>query len=707
MEKVRSLINLNILFFLAYSLIGLLELSDKFFFFNLAYLFIKTVIIFFLVGFNITALLQIYFKQKFDIAEFLSLSFVIALLFPAFLLTIEYSKVEILSANLPIANSFFIFLVTVFTFYYKQDKFDPETKNLEFRMEKKMINTLLTSPFFWILILYTSISIIVFSTYHALPDMDPFYWIQRYSKDFSENIIVKITSDRPLFSSLTYILSQSLHFEIYNVFKYIIPSLSVLVVIPAWMVSRKFSSKISQIAVMLLPLASSSTILYLQTPMPQEILTILCFYFFFFLIYSWLSNRKLFFYLAGIIILLSYFYHETAMIIFVVWLLVILLLKHKYLLNQILNNKLITFLLVLLFLSNFSFVKVGFIFITHWIKIIITAVPAMIPNFHFPAYYVNMNGQSMGWSGFSGVTKYYSYYTGPLLISIILYFFYLSFKNKNFRENVRTATKNEEVIVLMILFFIFFFISELMPRFCNMALLPDRSWIFTGLFLTTFFFIIAKHLENKNKYYYLLTILAISVSIGGSFYINNLKKYIITNEKISSAEWIKNNLPENRFLFTDLDRNMLKFYGKSEVIKVPTEFFFDYKIAEKEINKYLFQNESMEDSYLKFVESNKKISNEFEHKDPFAQKDLILTLLKNNISQSLNMDSTLKSETDLPNHNFYIYYSKPHRLNPYINRPYYKENSLYGDDFVFNKYPEKFHRIYTDKKNNIFIWKVL
>ena len=139
-----------------------------------------------------------------------------------------------------------------------------------------------------------------------------------------------------------------------------------------------------------------------------------------------------------------------------------------------------------------------------------------------------------------------------------------------------------------------------------------------------------------------------------------MKSYVITDEKLSSVEWIRKNLPSDRLFFTDPDRNMLKYYGESKVVKASAEFFFSDEVAEKEINKY---------------------------------------------KESLKSPGSGKMYQNMPK--LYIYYSKPSDLNPYIDRPYNKGKKTNRNDYVFDKYPDKFQRIYADKINNIFIWQIL
>lgn len=705
---MKSLIKINILFFAAYTLLQFFEKLDDFFVLHLLHSLIGFVVILILFGINSTVLIKLFYKKDFDIAEFLSISSVISLLLPPLLLTIEFSEFKMLFKELPMINSFLVFLIMTLIYYFKKDNIKNKIGFKIGKINKATVSLFLFSPFCWVLILYISITIIIFSAYYALPDLDPFYWIQRYSNELATESITNLTSDRSLFSSLIYILNQGSDIVTYAVFKYILPFLSLLIIIPAWLVARKYSQKIIQISVLLLPLASSSTILYLQTPMPQAIAITLIYYFFFFLIYSWLFEKPIFYYFAGITVLLGSFYHEVAAIILAIWFFVTLVFNRKIIFGYVLKNKITALLITLIIISNTSFIKNQVSFIFYWLGLIFKYSLQIKFNFLFPAHYVNINGQSMGWEGFIGVSKYYLYYIGPFLIFLTYLFIYLFIKKRDLRKRFYDSRTNKEFIVLMLCFLVFFLISEILPRFFNFALLPERAWIFTGIFLPTLLFIILKSFGNQFKFAYFLATLLILVSIGGALYINNLKKFIITSAKIHSAEWINKNLPANRIFFTDLDRNLLKYYGKSEVRKVPTEFFFNNATALEEINKYLPVKLSSENDYLALINSIKKNMDELIIENPQQQKESIVALLKESIQQSTSVISLLDSEKTNKDSesNLYIYYAKPNEFNPYIDRPYYKTNNINKDKFIFDQYPDKFMRIYEDKINNITIWKI-
>ncbi|MFZ2187719.1 MAG: hypothetical protein WAV46_03805 [Candidatus Moraniibacteriota bacterium] len=706
---MKTLIKLNVVFFVLYFLFQWFDGLESFLVFRILRSFIELIAILVLGGLNIAAIVQLFFKYNFDLWEMLSLSSVTSLLFVPLLLTIEFSQFHILFKSLPAANSFFIFLILAMSCYLKRGDF---ANRFQFAVDKprgSITNAIVSSPLFWVFILNISITFIIFSAYYALPDLDPFYWIQRYAKDFDNGVIVQLMADRPIFSSLLYFLNQGANIDLYASFKYVLPLLSILTLIPAWLIARKFPSKLLQTIILLLPLTSSSTILYSQTPIPQAISIISIYYFFFFLIYSWLFNKNIFYYLAGITAFLGFFYHEMAAIIFAVWLLVTLIFNRKFILEAILKNKLITLLIALLITSNAYFLKNQLDFILHWTEMVMQSIFVMKLNFLFPAYYINMNGQSMGWGDTVGVLKYYIYYAGPAILILLFAFVYFVIRNDEFRKLTINLRRRREIIVLSVCFLIFFSISEVLPRLSNVALLPDRSWVFTGIFSLALFFIITKIGTRKIKIISMMILLGIVTSIGGALYINGMKQYMITNEKLSSAEWIRSNLPNNRILFTDMDGNLLQYYGNSKIQIVPTDFYYDINIALTEINNFKINRESLENNYSLFIKTSKQNLEELSNKNLQEQRDSILVLLDDNIQESTALASLLRiGKIDPENQKkLYIYYSKANEKNPYLNRPYYIENMQGTRKLIFDQYPDKFQRVYEDTADNIVIWKIL
>jgi hypothetical protein len=654
-------IKLNVLLFFLYILFfNALGSLESFFIFRViqSLLFLLAIVI--IPGINITLLIQYFSKKIFSPLEFFSISSIISLLFPPLAVSFLFSQFGILSKYLPLTVSVFIFIFLFATQYaHKKKSKNSKEKYLLFSESnlKLFLQNFFSFPLIFPLLFLATAILIIATAYYPLTDLDPYYWITSYSKNIANGIITPLEESRPLFSSLIFIFNQGAKIDLYAIFKYILPSLTLLISIPAILLANKFKSPLQKIIILLLPFVNSSAFLYLQLPIPQSILLIAVFYFTFFLLYAWRNSDNFFYYAAGAIILSTCLFHESGFLIFATWLLVALFFNRKILLEKITENKVLVFLSTAIFLLGIlPAIKNYFIFATAWIKKVCVAILNFHQNFLFPARYENIDRNEVGWAGASGVAKYYTYYAGAFSLFIILLFATLCFSDKNFRSFVKNnILKNPALFTLFVLFAIFFSISEILPRFFNISLLPERSWnlvgIFSILFLITFF----SYFKSKKKIICLILIILLAINAAGAIYVNNTKKYLITENQLQSAEWIKKNLPKNRIIFSADNKNLLSFYSNSKFAKVSPDFYY---------NASVFQNE---------------------------------------------IHMNFSSSTDKNKH--YVYYSAIDKNNPYAGRPYYdaakiaKKNQ--GKIFIFDKYPDKFKRIYFDEENNIIIWEIL
>ena len=60
--------------------------------------------------------------------------------------------------------------------------------------------------------------------------------------------------------------------------------------------------------------------------------------------------------------------------------------------------------------------------------------------------------------------------------------FYIYKRNIGFKDIIRRYFYYKELAVILMSFLAFFAIAEILPRFPGIAMLPDRAWIFTGIF---------------------------------------------------------------------------------------------------------------------------------------------------------------------------------------------------------------------------------
>lgn len=646
-------------------------------------------IVFFLPGWNIITLASTILSKTFSFIEFLTLSIAVSFIIPALLLVIEHQNFHILFPALPFINSVLIFLATATFLRWNKSghlSFDIPKKNEEIFSLKLLGAGAL---------LYLSIMGSMVTAYYPLPDLDPYYWISQARDYFTQGRVPTFSESRPLFLSLTYLFGVAAHVDLYAFFKYLLPILSTLLVFPTALIAGNFRHPLQKAVTFLFPFTSGIVIIFLAESIPQALASMLAFFIAAFAIHSKFSPDRFFFFFAGATILLGYFFHEALIIPLIAWLISAIVSFHTSIFHLARRHSLTILLLAIIVLPYFAHIgqyafNIGNVLAKNFSNI--------HPNFLFPQEYINVDGNAMGWGDLLGVAKYYLFYVGPALL---LLFATLPFIKKSAWSRYLLSPEGR---FLSLAFLLFFLIAEIFPRAIGMAFLPDRAWIFGGVFALTFFPLLFETHIGKNKYLLMLFLVGFSLNIGGALHINSLKKYIITDEQLLSAEWIKSKLPENRVMFTIESARLLSFFSSSSVISVKDpNFLFDETSFEKEFQ--VRANPFSEADQKKAVESLKIIVGSFDTQSTAANIQGTRAILNQLelIEQAKSADEKMKQEKK-PH---YVYYAAPSEKNPYIDRPYMKKVKNNEDQFIFSRFPDRFAKIYSDEKNHIYIWKIL
>lgn len=637
-----------------------------------------TFLFLFYIGICFTIIIQVVFRRKFELWEFFSLSILASFLLQPLLLNIEFSLFKNISLWHPFING--LFLLVIAGLFISLKKTSLPTFSYSHFIYPLRSHPLLLSLVFGSIFL--CIQILSFS---PLPDLDPYKWLYKYTYQ-SENHLLDYT-ERPLFSSLIFSATTLTGITIFDFFKYFLPFLFLTTLIPGWLVARTFNSKNKQLIFLLFIFSVPNIVLYSGTAMPQVPLIFLSYFFVFFLLYSHLKQDNFFLYTGGLTMLLGFFYHETALLILPAWILPILITKYKVFLT---NKKIFLLSLVILFIIS-PYLRPLYEFGARWIS---RLIPAFFEKAHFnwfyPAQYSNIDRNMMGWVSWDGIIKFYAYYVGPVLSLIFLSFFILLFHQK-FRLFVfEKFIKSPAITILSLSFFTFFIIAEVFPRFPGIALLPDRAWVFAGIFGYIFLFLLFQYFPKISSKAAILFTVCFLIAISGTLYINYLKRYLISPLQLQSASWIQTTLPENRLFLSYGYRSLLPVHAKSPVVNIPNEIYCQNNLNEFE--KVVTQ-----------LELNKKITT-------ISPLSIIPTLsapVPNRYIYTLTPLSSLKEKS------LYIYYSQVHTKNPYRDRPYGMKSwgikPCSEGNFLFDQFPQKFERVYqkNDDFDEVIIWKVL
>lgn len=631
---------------------------------------------------NLAWLSQKITKQHWNNIQFTNVAALYALTIVPSLYLIEISIIHQHLPQLIFLNSAITFLILLPT-----------------RSQSKY-TTLFTTKFLIKVALITSayviLTLIINLAYFPLPELDPYYWLAQ-TINFSNDAIPTISS-RPLFLTFNYFFVSFANIDPYAFFKYITPILSGLALMPLALVASTLRSRWQQSSLLLLLLASPSTWLYHQMSIPQAYLITLSYFSIWLAIYAMITKNLHWYYFAGLAAISSFFFHEGGIIITIAWSIGAIYQNYHHYIKDIKHKPVLYALTALLIITNPIITKELIPTIHHWYSIIVNLILNPSTNLLFPAHYINIDGNAMGWPGWKGVIEYYSWYTGlPIIFIIILLSYLITFK----RYQLFSYDKRNNYVIIFIGIFagICFSIAEILPRVINIAILPERSWIFSGLALQPSLLIFYRKFP-KNKLIPITLIMFITISLGGAIYINNLRQYVITQKQLQSAAWIKENTFPNRIIFSNsFNNNLIQYHADSQFINIPIETFCDESISHLQAWKKLIPNDQQQtrNSIDDFIEALRiQISNHYpvDINAIHGYVDQQAYLLHNPLNTS-NLSSLSK--------NILFYYATPDPRNPYAKRPY--QQKLECTTPIMDSLPQLFTKIYNDH-NKVMIWKI-
>lgn len=552
----------------------------------------------------------------------------------------------------------------------------------------------------FVLFVYGSVIGFVVLAYYPLPDLDPYYWMNKSSSCFDVKQISSCLNERPIFESLVWLFTDVAHVDRYAFFKYVFPCISLAILPFAILVAKTRKVIAERLVISFLPLSVPSTLLYLLTPMPQALAIIAVFIFFYSLAYSQLLVSKYFYYFGGAVAFLSYGFHEAGALFLIVWLVVTVYSERRQIKKSIKRNKPATFFALLFILSCYEYFISVYRFVFFWAIRFFHETKFRF-NFSFPSHYLNVDGNSMGWPGLGGVIKYYSFYVGPLLLALFFLTSILCISGKFSIKN--KIINNKFNLIFALVFFITFTISEIFPRVFGFAFLPERVWIFAGIASLSFIFLLPDVIIKRRSVWVIALVFSF-VGIAGGIYVNAQKKYLIPSSRLIAAEWIKSNLPDDRIILSSGDGNLLKTHAQSFYINMPPNFYCDTSIKDANSVWAMFK-----ENKVSYIASPEEVEADFaaELKELMSPSAGVKISLIHDIADLYMRKMSMFSGRNISREDLtssgYIYFFKEDGQNPYAERPYFQDR-LVCRGSIFQNYPESFRLVYD--KGDVKIWKI-
>lgn len=650
---------------------------------------LTSIAIFLVPGFTGALIIELVAKQKFSALELLNMTLAVSLFLPPAWLLIIHRTTGYLHTNTALLLPFVLSGVLILFQLPHSLRLGRVAAWRGLNYQMKLIG-LLRHPFFYAALIYGAIYLGIVLPYWALPDLDPYTWLNLFDKYFSAPTPTALPP-RPLFYYFMHLLQSAVPLDLTAIFKYVLPAMSAIILSGAALAATGFSSRLVRFMIYLTPLMAASTIIYAYLPIPQTIVVWVAAWFFFWLLHSHHTKNIFWFYAAGALVIVAFLYHEVAILLFLPWLVVFIPISFRSCMAYLRLHPVNAAIIGILALGNIAWISSPWQFIRRWFHYIFT-LNALRPNLQFPARYTNIDGLAMGWPGADGILKYYLYYIGPPLLfmagATILWL-----RHETFRAQIRRELKEPALRAIVLALAFFLILTEIAPRLAGINLLPERAWIFGSLVAPILLIFYIWTFPTRHRHVTLLVIMLTFISIGGAAYINWQKRYVIPNYQVASAHWIKQHLPENRVIVAYGHTNLITRHSLSSFIWVPPDFYCSPD--------------------LKIFQPTRQLPVETQWRTGATTIIARDTALPGDLASYINeYVSQAKSQPKLeptpatPSPPTYVYYSPSSPHNPYRDRPY--ENS--GDKSAcqtptLSQHTDDFEEIYNDN-GRVIIWKV-
>ncbi|HLD25633.1 MAG TPA: hypothetical protein VJC05_01150 [Candidatus Andersenbacteria bacterium] len=395
------------------------------------------------------------------------------------------------------------------------------------------------------------ITLLVTFAYQALPDVDPYHWVKAYVHVFRSEPI-DLSLHRILFHSLIHILEMITPFTPEQIFKFVLPQLSSTSLIPLWLIARDEKSRLAQLSILSLPLWSPSLLLSLTMGTPQAVLLIIVTTCVALLLHAYRTKDLRWHYLAGLVFALSSLYHGLALVLFGLWLAgTAIATRWRYP---------AALLLVLTAILSGSYV----------LQRIPQALGNVGLNLTFPASFVTIDGEPNGWPGPVETFKYYAFYAG--LVFPLLALVAISTMRSRSASRLYSILRHPSTATLGLSLVFFLVLAEILPRFFNIVVLPERAWLLIVVFSVPAYL----YLLRQGTFTHSLPLLTIAlalVNLTGALYVNQLKQHALPDHAIHAARWMDQNIPVNATVYANHGPDYLDVYMQQTIRRLPADFF--------------------------------------------------------------------------------------------------------------------------------------
>ena len=437
------------------------------------------------------------------------------------------------------------------------------------------------SPLSYLRLLYHPLTIsilIVFliqslslSQFSFLPGLDTYSWLIAYENTLDHQLFDSTAGiNRILFSTIVAISHQLSNISYFNLFKYWFSFFALLTVFPLWLVARSTKNKSLQYLILLSSLMSPAIILDFGTTRHQLVLLLFLYLALGILFTAQKQSLKSLLWITFLASFIGVLYHPLFLVIAIIWILAVLAANTKFLRSHPLSS---IFVVLFFFTLAHSFRLIIFLNNSYLrFQPMLANFISLNWNLRYPTHFIS-EGVEMGWAGTIGVFKFYGFYHGPLTAFIIVCFVFFIFASQSFRKKLIQYLFTPYFFPLISFGAMLLMLGEVFPRVSSTAYLPDRALTLFGVFTPLLLILLTQSFKKifSNKLVITFLFLLLSTSIAGSFYINSAIAHTIPDFEFVAANWIKNNLPTNRYFFTSSSKNILRYYAKSKLIRMAPE----------------------------------------------------------------------------------------------------------------------------------------